>query len=265
MVLYIISVCLDLDWLIGDYYPITLDKDNQLFVDGTNSLIIKKATEYIIALGIILKVCTLLFYLKKTPTGLQVILSFWGKIKFFLPCSLLSCSDSQNILLQSLESRVIAIIWLELVSSLVIICSSIYAHLQLSWAQQFQLKEGVLALVDLAIINLLYIKGASGIIVVMAISKNCSKRAIFSEFGCVHDDDNIRVKVLINREFLVFNGFLKLLNFSIGIIAWINLLSAWGIAGSDAPKEIKVILVILMLAHILTDILATSLFAMVGW
>ena len=255
------SFGLDVDWLISDYYPVTLGVIEDQFIYNTqqSAIFSRNFAWYMIMMNIFLKTISLAILILDSKVGNQMINEAWDKLHLFFPPTSTKIPENLNVIM---ESRIIAIGWVELISSLLIIILATYANLRLSWAPQFQSRPVLTTLP-----NILYLKGISGTLLVMALMRNCNKRAIF---GCLvsssskpDSPSSHNRKVLIDRSFLRFNGTFKCFTTVIGICTWYSLLTVWSLGGGDIPKEVRIVLGMLATSMVLTDVLALALFVTV--
>jgi hypothetical protein len=170
------SFGLDVDWLISDYYPVTLGviEDQFIYNIQQSAIFSRNFAWYMIMMNIFLKTISLAILILDSKVGNQMINEAWDKLHLFFPPTSTKIPENLNVIM---ESRIIAIGWVELISSLLIIILATYANLRLSWAPQFQSRPVLTTLP-----NILYLKGISGTLLVMALMRNCNKRAIF---GCL--------------------------------------------------------------------------------
>lgn len=259
----IFSIGLDIDWLISDYFPSSLDinQDQAMYNYKNDASFSRTIAWYLIIINTVLKIAPLIILLQKSDMGSKMLSTSWAKLHlFFPPVSKRLPQDTKA----AIQSRIIAIIWTEFISSLLILFFTIYAKLRLSWAPQLQ--PNAIMWDTVTLFNSLYAKGICGLLFVMAITKNCSKRAILSEFGCVRPSiTNDTHKVLIDSSFFKFNGTFKIFNTILGSLTWYSLLSAWNLGGREIPKEVRLVLGFLTTSMVLTDVLAASICITVAW
>ena len=214
----------------------------------------REVTRYLLFFVIVTKVVVFTIFMKSSVVGTQMLSRAWSKVKVFLPPMTTNGMSKQDIK-DMVKSRVLALIWLEFLGSLMMLLLAVYAQARLPWAPQFLLMPTITTF-----LNLLYAKAACGILLVAAISRNCSR------FICVAPaSDLLHFKVLIDQSFLRFNGIIKFFECCLGVLIWINLAYAWNLGGSDTPKEVKIVLICISVVMVLTECFASALWTTVWW
>ncbi len=260
MCLQALSLGIDIDWLISDYYPVPLNANADTFIYSIQqeAILSRDFAWLTMMMNILLKTLSFVVLLFDSNIGSQMLSTAWKQIQLFLPpTSTSNVPLNVEELKAAMESRIIAIVWVEMISTALIIILAIYANLRLSWDPLFQSK---LALVTVQ--NTLYLKGVMGILLVMALLKNCNKSYLLSGFWSF--DLNSRsprnYKVKIDGIFLRFNGTLKFISTVIGILTLCSIIHAWAFQTIKTPKEVRVVLGIMVTSLIMTDFLAVTLF-----
>lgn len=250
--LHLFSIALDIDWLVSDYYPQPMNASQvQLWYQNEYSTV-RDAARYLLFIVILTKVAVFFSLLSSSTVGTQMLLTAWSKVKAFLPVATAGMSNEE--IKDMLNLRVLSLIWLELLGSTMMLILGIYAQAKLPWAPQF-----LLAPTLASFLYLLYAKAASGVIVVAAILRNCTW------LGVASAKDATKLKVLINRSFLRFNGTLKFVETCLGILLWINLAYAWNLEGTATPKEVNIILIGISITMVLTECVAGALWITIWW
>jgi len=249
----VFSVGLDLDWLISDYYPVPINT-NQLQSWYQNEYsTVRYVTRCLLVIVIVAKIVVLGLVLRSSTVGTQILSMAWSKVRVFFPVATTGGMTTKEIK-DMLNARVLSLIWLELLGSMTMLILGVYAHARLPWAPQF-----LLAPTFASFSNLLYAKAASGVVLVAAILKNCTRPSVAST------NETPAIKILIDQSFLRFNGTLKFFETCLGILLWINLGYAWNLGGSNTPKEVKIVLICLSIAMVLTDCVAGALWITICW
>lgn len=232
-------------------------------------------TRYLTMVGIPFKVIPIFIQLNGSKNGKRLIHQLWKKMHAFFPP--LPSSLAQENSLEVLQIRIIAIIWLEILCAIIIASLTIYAQVHLSWSPIFTTTTLFTPLV-----NILYCKVISGIIYVIGLVQNTDLFAVLSECGCFksmhyqyHQDDSSNndgayeegrlTKVLIDRPFLKFNGFLKIVDTIVSIIAWVSLFQSKQLGGLDQPKEVRLVLGFVILSLVLSSMYGFFLASVVVW
>jgi len=228
-----------------------IDTHEDQFIYDTNqrSSLSRNIAWYLVIIGIVLKIVILVTLLRSSTIGSEILATTWKKVHVFFPPTSTKPPENTKAVI---ESRIIAIVWVEFICSSCLLFLAFYSQMRLSWAPQFFTTSSFMTMP-----NVLYAKGISGIILVLGILRN-------SRFGCLPSSSSgssnaHSSKVLVNRTFLRFNGTLKTINVAIGILVWIRISSAWSLGGGDIPKEVRIVLGGLTALMVLTDILCVIL------
>ena len=272
LLLVLVSLIVDIDWLISDYSPTPLDlmTNENMFRFEQGESLTRTIIWYTTILVMLCKVIPIFITIKRSTKGKRLIRQIWSKTyAFFPPLS------SSGMNLRTLQVRTIAIIWLEIICAITVVSLAIYAQLHLSWSPIFTSAATSLT----PLINILYCKGISGMLFVLGLLQHTDLVALFSECGCrlksmyidYQDDDRSddeeeeRTKVLIDKPFLKFNGFLKVVDMIISIISWISLIQSKELGGYDQPKEVRLVLGLIMVSLILSSVYGFFLISIVFW
>ncbi len=230
------TVIIDIDWLISDYFPhpLKLNTDEFLYLVNEKTSVVRSIIWYVTIIGSFLRVMTLVAQLRKSTNGRNLVRRTWSRCFVFFPP--ISDFESEKV---DLEGRVIAIILFEALCALSIISLTIYAQMHLSWSPVFTKASPFTPL-----INILYAKGVTGLLYVIGVLHHTDAFAVLSESGCQRyasdERDETRPKVLIDPGFLQFNGFLKLLDTIVSVLVCISLVMSKSLGGLDQPKEVRV-------------------------
>ncbi len=264
---------IDIDWIISDYYPLTIVPNEEQFIYNTRQtfLLSRSIAWYMILFGIVAKCITMVSLLWNSSNGRSILKNTWGIWNVFLPPITTAIPDEIE---RVIDSRVIAVVWLEIICCLSILLLTLYAQMRLSWAPQF-----TTSFLFTSMIQIMYAKSIGGFLYVLAILRSTTVSSLCSALGCCHnikedeDDDSpnsytqqgYRQKVLVDTSFIRFNGGVKALNLIIGIFLWISLISALKLGGGETPKEVVVVTGILAVTLIITDILCVILGLVIVW
>ena len=270
--LVLVSLIVDIDWLISDYFPTSLDsmvdKDVFRFVQGES--LTRTIIWYTTILAMFCKVIPIFMTIKRSTKGKHLIRQIWSKTYAFFPP--LSSSEMNW---KALQERTIAIIWLEILCAITIVSLTIYAQVHLSWSPIFTSAATSLT----PLINILFCKGISGMLFVLGLLQHTDLVAVFSECLCLKsiyvdyqnddgsegDEDEEHTRVLIDKPFLRFNGFLKVVDMIISIIALISLIQSKQLGGYDQPKDVRLVLGLIMVSLVLSSIYGFFLASIVFW
>lgn len=223
------------------------------------------STWYAVMIGIFFKLGTLYSLMGEARRS-----SVWKKVYVFFPPITSKVPQNINGVLQS---RVVAVMGLECISSLLILALALLVQFKLNWSPHFTSPSPFLPLKTIMVA-----KSISGIALVLGILHNTNVFEALAKYGCLqpcfdwylrrrnHSDQQRGAPiVLVTSSFLRFNGCLKLINFCIGIFMWVSLLWAHRLGGGTKPKDVTIILGLLTLLLILTDILGITLWVTVIW
>lgn len=240
-----ISIAVDIDWLTSDYYPLTLDSNTDSFNYRSTKETLMSVSWYLVLIGSLFKLSSLITILFHSPNGRTIVQGIWNKLQVFLPPRRLSSVPGD------IESRVIAILWLELISSISFFLLAIYVQTQLSWAPHFSTP-----ILFTSITNLIYLKALFGLLLVIAILRNTKLSLLCSELNCFMGTsvDQHYHKVRIDKQFLCFNGGLKSLSSTIGGFLWVWLAFAVKLGTN---KEVCFVLGAMFITLSITDIIST--------
>jgi hypothetical protein len=266
---------MDFDWLSSCYDIASLDGTadyNNKTYNYATSLgcmglsLVGKISWWAILLNIPIKAVMMFMTVRRSKSGQGLLWAIWKRLNFFFPpCTTRNPKDVSG----AIQTRVIAIEWMELVCSISMLLLTVYVYIQLAWSVLFTYPA---PLIPLKVIML--IKGLVGLLVYASCMKNTNLLAFFSEFGCRPSCKNIRDgkttdgtsvgtqrKVNVDGDFLCFNTFTKVLDLMVGVVLWVQVIwviSHMGVWKSE-PKAIRVVLGGIIFLQLITDFLVVIL------
>lgn len=225
----IFSIGIDIDWIASDYYPVGLNESLDVF--GYNfqqaSSVTKQVAWHVIIYNIFLKIIILYTVMRKTTKGRNLQTALWYNLHVFCPPTSWRLPKDLSA---AIQSRVIAIIWIEILCSCVLFVVAIVVQVKMNWSPQFNTNVPFVSLK-----HLLFLKGSSGTLFFMSILRNADAVDILAEFGCLYpckswyEGRKIILrrkrgfetpKVLVNGEFLKFTGVVKVFDMTVGLFIW---------------------------------------------
>ena len=263
IVTVMISICLDTDWLYSKYFPTSLvDEDELAYQIEQETSVIYAMAWYTILLNIFLKLICLNEALKCNVHGMNIHKQVWKT--FFGKCLI---TINPKDLGAAVKDKIIALVWLEAVCCLACFgCFFVIEFGIVSSSLFWNVPNQVISLQ-----GSLLIKGTSGCLVFLSLAHHIP---LLATFGCNYvcpmlaeshsgDRGNERKILTTVSQSLWCIGIAKVLDFSVGILAWIGLIYVQGNVGFDAPKQMKTFLAIifstLILASIICPIMASSI------
>jgi len=261
------SIVMDIDWLSSCYDIAPIDKsadyENYDFAPSMGCTVlplIGHISWWALLLNVPVKAVMILITVRKAKTGQSFLWAIWKRFHLFCPpCTSRNPKDVHS----TIQSRVIAIEWIEVTCATAMLLLTLYVYLQLGWSVQFNYPA---PFISLKVIML--IKGFSGLLVFGSSIKNTDFLSFLSEFGCrpscksVRDRrDESNEKVIVDEDFLCFNGFTKIADLVIGAGVWVEVI--WAIVQlgdwKSDPKPIQVVLGAVIVLQFFTDILVMVL------
>lgn len=262
--LNLLSVFFDIEWLMSEYYPsqLTASKDDMIYRHEQEQSIHRITAWYCIVIGIPFKIMSLHSLTGYSESGIKFRRLLWSKVHSFLPPT---TTELPNNLHSSIKSRVSAIIWLEMVCAVLNFVLYAFVEMRLSWSSHFTVPSPVISLKQLILA-----KGASGLLLVIATMRKLPVIDFLAEFGCLNPDNLVFQKrpnqsFSIDSPFICFNGCIKGIDFSIGVLMWISLLWTRRIGIQEAPKEVRAVFMTLAILLSISVILCMVLDITVCW
>lgn len=253
-----ISFINDIIWLVSNSVLRPLDKleetDLRMYELKQEASLNFKMAWYLLLLASLGKFGAWAAMLRQEDSGKKIMKQTWKKIFVFFPPGSMHLPESVYSIV---ESRIIAIVWLEFVSTSSLAILTMYSHTRLFWAEQF----------STTIVNLLYTKAFCELLFLISLLKNCSWVGVFSEFGCgrclaMNPEEN---KVRINLGFFRFNWLVKACAIFPSCFLWISLESSFRMSGSDVPSVIRSTLSLITICLSLLDVYCVMLFIVTTW
>lgn len=272
IIIVVLSICIDSDWLASHYFVASLreEADYLAFRIEQEESLTRAFAWYGLMINIFLKMTCLNVSMKSSLQGRSIRNKLWERGHVFIPPLMKQLPKDFDA---AVRARVIAITWIELICSIlffayffVILFDGVAAtHFQASKKQMFSL-QGILIL-----------KGTSGIFVVLSLAHHLRLKDFFSQFGCTFICPTIfetqsrtrsrgRSKMLSTmKKSLSCILFVKTLDFGVGVLLWISLVSARKILGWDAPKEVTTMMDLILTTNLFTNNLVPFLIIIVAW
>lgn len=215
---------------------------------------------YLLLLSILGKFGAWISMLRQEDLGRKIMKQAWKKVFVFFPPGSMRLPES---VCTEVESRIIAIVWLEFVCTLSLTILTLYSHTRLFWAEQFSA-----AVVVASLINLLYIKILCELVFLLSLLKNCSWIGVFSQSGCgkcfTMNSVNAN-KVKISLDFFRFNWAAKAFTLLPSCFLWISLESSFRMGGPNVPSQIGSTLSLITTCLSLLDFYCVVLFIVATW
>lgn len=255
----LISCINDFVWLSNNSVVNSLetleDDDVHLFELKQQESLSFQIAWYLLLLGILGKFGAWISMLRQEDLGRKIMKETWKKVYVFFPP--VSMSLPEHICCE-VESRIIAIVWLEFVSIISLAILTLYSHTRLFWAEQLSATVVVTSL-----INLLYAKIFCELLFLLSLLKNCSWAGVFSEFGCGQcftKNTAEESKVNISLGFFRFNWVAKACALLPSCFLWISLESSFRMGGPNVPSQIRSTLYLVTTCVSLLDVYCVMLF-----
>jgi hypothetical protein len=266
---------MDFDWLSSCYDIAPLDGSADYINEAYNYAtsmgcielpMIGRIAWWAILINIPVKAVMIFMAVRKAKSGQGLLWAIWKRLNFFCPpCTTRNPKDVSS----AIQTRVIAIEWIELICSMSMLFLTLYAYVQLGWSVHFTYPAPLIPLKAIMLI-----KGVFGLLVYASCIKNTNFIAFLSEFGCrpscknVRDRKNVdgttsnsQQKVNVDGDFLCFNTFTKVLDLMVGVVVWVEVIwviSHMGVWKSE-PKPIRVVLGTVIVLQVITDVLVIIL------
>ena len=175
--------------------------------------------------------------------------------RFCLPsCGTLFYADERS----EIFSRIVALLWLHIVGSFVLLFSAICAIAEYSWTPQFSK-----SMHGMSLMVLLFIKSISSTLVVGSIYKNMDTAAcMFPFYRCWKSE--FEPMIIYEKAWLKGMTYGKLLDFAIGIWTWTAYSSANRIVGRPYSDSLSALMFFIFVGLFLIDVWAPLLLCDLG-
>lgn len=191
---------------------------------------------------------------------------FWDKFNVF--CTI---SASQEDMKEAVRAKLVAILWIEIVSS--ISCFVVFFIIGSKGSSSDLFQDGSKQLLSLQA-SLLY-KGSSGVILFLSLAHHVRVRDFWLQFGCgmccpstlqdVSSDRGRRRNTSTLYESRKCIAVAKLTDFSTGVLLFINLASVHKEFTRDEPKDNIVLFILLVSVQTFSCIVSPCLGLTVTW
>jgi hypothetical protein len=282
-VMVLVSLYSDLDWLSasGTSQPAPLTEQDVASSLGLSEMSpLGNMVWFIIMANCVVKLYLIFNTTRLTDVGRdQIQAALWKRALYFCPPLSLQPPSSLSELHSTVQTRIIAIQWLQLVCSVGMLVLTLVVYIQMGWSPHFNINAPFWPLK----VTLL-LKGCSGLVVFLGILRNTHFSDFIAEFGCRACRKNVRTqqqpqesiigqkndnqgeRVKINGDFICFNLVVKGLDFFIGILVWMGLLYILQLGGkSSQPKSVSTILGWVVAFQLVTDVWVMVLGFFIHW
>jgi len=257
IIIVIISVCVDIDWLSYKYYPTSLYEDELSYRLKQETSLVYSAVWYALLINIFLKLLCLNEALKSNKHGRNIrqqLLSRFGRccISSMIPKNLSA----------AVQDKVVVLTWIEFICSLLCFSCFFVIEFDIVSSSLFWKVSGQLFSLQA---TLLY-KGFSGGIVLLSFAHHISMRDAVAILACQSICPGLVENHRSSRETFMSVGksacciiMTKLFDLSFGVLPWMALVSVYNKMGFDAPKDVNVFLAFVLATLIFTSIVSPIL------
>ena len=272
LVIVLLSICVDFDWLSSRYLAGPLEDEGQgnIFayrIEQEDSLVHSIAW-YGILINVFLKAVSLNFSLQSSKRGSLVRSKFWERVNVF--CTFIASSHED--VTKAVQSKLVAVLWMELTSSIIVFSSFFIIDIKGVSSELFQ--DGPTQLLSLQA-SLLY-KGASSVIFFLSLFHHIRLKDFLAQFGCtsccpewgvmMNSEARGRRRLIPTlKKSMKCIVVAKISDFAIGVLLWINLASAHKKFTRDEPKDAIVLFALLVSTQTMTCILSPILCFIAAW
>ncbi|KAL9181702.1 hypothetical protein ACHAXT_012045 [Thalassiosira profunda] len=264
IVAVMVSICIDIDWLSYKYFPEALDGEDMAYRIQQESSIVWRFAWYAVMLNIVLKFLCLNSALKASGPGRTIRRKISERAgKCFVS------TRRPDDLSAAVKDKAIAIAWIESLCSL--LCFGCFFAIQFDIVSA----RAILSDVPLQLLSLkgtLLLKATSSFLVFLSWLNHicvkdllglCACRSVCPGLREVRGGrDRILSKV---AKSLTCNIATKLLDFVLGVLVWIGLVSAHSQAGFDAPHDVTTLLGLVFAAQVLSTVYSPILVGAILW
>ena len=238
-----IAIILDVDWLISNYFVESLGKNDDFEYKLTQQ------TSFVWQMAWWAVAINLFVYIMAINDYLNV----WSHLRGYFVSSMKDVS-------KSVSQKVILVTWIELICSLL---DLFYFFLIQSGTISGRMNVFSDAPVQIiSVKSTLLFKGTSGIIVFLSLVHHIKIRDLCGQcrcsYICVVDSRETRrnQKKIVSslKRSLNCIAFAKAVDFLLGVMLWISLVNAQSSIHYDAPKDVKVVLILMIVTNSLTSL-----------
>ena len=265
----VFSICIDVDWMSYKYFPTPLDEEALAYRIQQETSLTYIIVWYSLLINSFTKVLCLNESLKTSNHGRKIRKKFLergGKC--------LISSHIPDDLSSAVRDKVIALSWIEIICSLLYFgCFFVIEFDGISSSLFRDVPDQILSLE-----GAILFKATSGFFVFLSLAHHIRVRDFVGLFGCKYvcptlddsysigrgrnENDDIMSRMEKSFKCIIF---LKGLDFVLGTIVWMGLVSVHRQTGFDAPKETTTLLGLIFATQIFTSIIAPVLVAVVFW
>ena len=239
-----ITIIFDIDWLISNYFVESLGGENDAFefkLTQRTSFVWQMAW-WAEAINVFVKIISINDYL-----------NVWSLLRGYF-------MSSKTDVSKSVSQKVILVTWVELLSSLILF---VYFFLI-----QFDVVSGRMNVFNEAPVQILSVqatllfKGTSGIVVFLSLVHHIKIRDLCGQCGCSYfcvvdsrESRRNRKKIVSSlKRSLNCITFAKAVDFVFGVMLWISLVNAQSSILHDAPKDVKAVLILMIMTNSFTSL-----------
>ena len=229
-----------------------------------SSFVTRNFTWYCVLVTFILKIISFFDLALHSRSGRILLERLWSKLQYFIPPIFFQVPEPTKLVL-NLENRIIALSWLQFISSMTLFILVVIIHFKLRWSVHLNTVEFLLPM------NLLLlIKSFTGFILVISVLHDSYLPGVFAEFGCSHHcthfckisrrtlhvtDVSRSTKLRVDKKMLKINFCLKFIDLLLSVPLWQTLIWAHRLGGRFKPKEVRVLLGITSIILLLIDLI----------
>ena len=261
----IFSIISDIDWLSSSYRPAPVSNHEFASVVGAIQLLpIGHVVWFVMLLNLFIKTYLIFSSTSLTESGRKLQLDLWKRAQFFgPPCTFNAPADLHNVI----QTRIIAIQWIQLICSIGMLIVAMVVYIQMSWSPHFNLRSPFVPFK-----LLLIFKGITGMGIFFGIMRNTNVETFSSEFGCrlcktkntqSKKKNGLRVKV--DGEFICFTLCIKSVDFLVGLLIWVGLIWIYNLGTSSQSKPVRTLLQFVVILQLVTDVWVVVLGFFVHW
>ncbi len=266
-VVLLISTSIEVDYLISDYYPLSMRANNEDEMERhflQSPIATRNFTWYCVLFTSILKIMSFFDLALHSRSGKMLMKRLWSKTQYFIPPLFFQIPVPTELVI-NLENRIIALTWLQFISSVTLFTLVIINHFKLRWSVHLNTAKFVLPLK-----LLMLVKSFTGFIFIISVLHDSYLPDVFAEFGCsIHCINFCRAnrrtnlaidvsrptKLRVDKKMLRRNSGLKFIDLLVSVPLWQTLIWAHRLGGRYKPKEVRVFLGILSIILFVIDII----------
>jgi hypothetical protein len=259
LVLVLLSICVDLDWILSTYAPEQLGEYSITYRIEQQESILQAITWYGVVTNLLMKLICLNFSLRSSRRGMFVRSTIWQRVQIFC------IYEPEDDINEATRSKIIAIVWTEMFA--LASCFVSFFVIDSKGGSSALWQDGPRQLLSLQA-TLLY-KGVTGVLFFLALLHHISLRDLLPG-ACCHTQetpaDRGRRRITSTlRSSKKCIEVTKMTDFAIGVVLWVNLVHAHKDFTRDAPKDSIVLYALLSVTQVMSLIISPCLCAVVAW